>query len=98
MKIALIVIIVIVALLVIGYLLAKYTTIGMSMRIDRLHDQIETRYVELNEIYEPDEAKSLMEAELNDNRLIETAAFDGDMIVIEYVDGTMEDYFVGEED
>jgi|GEM_PF-4766682 len=98
MKIALIVIIVIVALAILGYLLAKYTTIGMSYRVDRLHDQIESRYVELNDIYEADEAKELLEAELNDNRLIQSAAFEEDMLVIEYTDGTMEDYYVGQED
>lgn len=97
-KIALIVLIVVVALLILGYLLAKYTTMGMSWRVNRLHDQIETRYVELNDLYETEEAKTMLEAELDENRLVESAAFEEDLLVICYVNGECDDYYVGAED
>ncbi|MFC1721390.1 hypothetical protein ACFL0Z_00565 [Patescibacteria group bacterium] len=97
-KIALVVVIVIIVLVILGYVMAKYTTVGVSSRINRLHDQIETRYVELNEIYEGDEAKAMLETELNDNRLVESAEFDEDLLVICYVNGECEDYYVGVED
>ncbi|MFC1617759.1 hypothetical protein ACFL2B_00595 [Patescibacteria group bacterium] len=97
-KIALIVVIVIVAIIVVGYVLAKYTTVGMSMRIDRLHDQIENRYTQLLEIYEENDARAFLELELSNNRLLESAEFDGDSLVLCYVDGECEDYYVGVED
>jgi hypothetical protein len=94
-KIAVVVLVIIIAAVVVGYLLAKYTTIGMSYRVDRLHKQIEARYDELNERYEPDEAKTTLLAELNDNRLLMSAAWDEDLLILCYVDGMCEDYLLG---
>ncbi len=97
-KIGLIVAIVIVALIVIGFIMAKYTTVGMSWRIDRLHDQIEARYDEHLEIYEETDARAFLELELSENRLLDSAEFDGDRLELCYVTGECEDYYLGIED
>lgn len=97
-KIAIIIVVVIVALAILGYLLAKYTTVGMSYRVSRLHGQIETKYTGLIETYDESEAKEQLVTQLNGNRLLDSAEFDGDVLVLEYVDGTVEDYYLGQED
>lgn len=94
-KIAIVVLVIIIAAVVVGYLLAKYTTIGMSYRVDRLQKQIEARYDELSKRYEPDEAKATLVAELNENRLLVSAVWEEDLLILCYVDGSCEDFLPG---
>ena len=94
-KIAVVVVVIIIVAVVVGYLLAKYTTIGMSYRVDRLQKQIEARYDELSKRYEQDEARATLVAELNENRLLTSAVWEEDLLILCYVDGTCEDYLLG---
>jgi cell division protein FtsL len=97
-KIAIVIVVVIIVLTIVGWVLVKYTTVGMSYRISRLHEQIEKRYGELKEIYAVEEAKQVLVEELLHNHLVQSARFSGDKLVLCYPDQSCEDYYVGVED
>lgn len=97
-KILIIVLIAVVALGGLGFYVVRYTTWGMSYRVQRLHDQITKRYQELQTMYELDQAKHLLTEELEQNRLVKSAAFRGDKLELCYVDQVCEDFYVGVED
>lgn len=95
----LIIVLVIVAVLVgIGYYAIQYTAWGMPYRVQRLHDQITKRYVELQAMYEIDQAKFLLTEELGQNRLIKSVGWSGDKLELCYIDQVCEDFYVGVED
>lgn len=97
-KILILVVIIIAALIVAGYVIVKYTTWGMSYRVQRLHDQITKRYIALQTMYEIDQAKFMLTEELRQNRLVKSAVFSGDKLELCYIDQACEDFYVGVED
>ncbi len=94
--IAVVIAIVVIVLVILGVVLTKYTNVGLSYRKNRLHKQVDKRYAELSETYEASEAKDMLEAELDQNKLVSDSYFDGEALVICYSDEDCEDYYIGE--
>ena len=92
LKITLIIVIILVALGVLGYVLFNYTTLFMSFRINRLHDQIDERYEVLVQNFDEEEALTKLEDELKSNQWIESATVRDKTVVLKYIDGTVEEY------
>ncbi len=74
------------------FIVGKYTTVGISYRLGRLHKQIEQRFSQLQLNNDLRQAKKILTVELNQNRLIKTAELRGELFYLCYVNDTCLDF------